>query len=217
MERLIYLGGVAPAGPPSQHLESRLGTGEALRGGSVPCIELRAGMIIGPGSASWRICRDLAARLPFMLLPKWMETRSQPVAIDDVVAGLAAAATIDCARSSIYDLPGPETLSAKEILLRIASLRGTAPVTINVPLLSPKLSSYWLKLVSGTDFSIAKELVQGLLSDLVATHDLLWDLMPGHTLRTFDQAASEALRSEGPASFSSRMLEAAAKRVSRRT
>lgn len=215
VERIIYLGGVAPAGPPSVHLESRLATGKTLRGGSVPCIELRAGMIIGPGSASWRICRDLAVRLPFMLLPKWLETRSQPVAIEDVVAGLAAAATIECTESVVFDLPGPEILSAKDILLRIARLRGTAPVTIKVPLLSPKLSSYWLKLVSGADFSIAKELVEGLRSDLVATGVPLWDRMPGHTLRTFDDAAQEALQREGRGSMGSRLLEAAAKRVSR--
>ncbi len=215
VERVVYLGGVEPAGPPSEHLVSRLETGRALRGGGVPCIELRAGMIIGPGSASWRICRDLAVRLPFMLLPKWLETRSEPVAIQDVVAGLAAAATIECRESAVYDLPGPEIIAAKEILLRIARLRGTEPVTINIPLLTPKLSSYWLKLVSGADFSIAKELVLGLRSDLVSTQPPLWPLLPGHRLQTFDEAARDALDQEAPTPIGSRALEAMARRLSR--
>lgn len=216
VERLVYLGGVAPSGPPSAHLRSRLETGRVLRGGSVPCIELRAGMIIGPGSASWRICRDLATRLPFMLLPKWLETRSQPIAIADVVEALAAAAILECNESVVFDLPGPEILTAKEILLRIAGLKMMKPVTINVPVLTPRLSSYWLKLVSGADFSIAKELVEGLRSDLIAHERPLWELLPEHTLRTFDQAAREALAHEGPATIRSRVLEAAAKRLARR-
>lgn len=217
VERLIYLGGVEPAGPPSEHLESRLATGRELRGGAVPCIELRAGMIIGDGSASWRICRDLAMRLPFMVLPRWLETRSQPVSIEDVVAALTAAASVECERSAVYDLPGPEILTAKEILFRVAALRGTAPVSVSVPLLSPRLSSYWVKLVSGADFSIARELVEGLRSDLVARGDSFWSLMPDHEPLGFDDAAERALAAEGPRSLRVRALESLARRVARST
>ena len=87
VSRIVYLGGVAPQGTPSEHLLSRLNTGEALRAGQVPCLELRAGMIIGPGSASWTIVRDLAARLPAMVLPAWLEYRSEPVAVDEGTVG----------------------------------------------------------------------------------------------------------------------------------
>jgi uncharacterized protein YbjT (DUF2867 family) len=90
VRRVVYLGGVAPRGEPSEHLRSRLETGEALRTGPVPCLELRAGMIVGAGSASWTIVRDLAARLPGMVLPAWLAHRSEPVAVDDVVAALVA-------------------------------------------------------------------------------------------------------------------------------
>jgi uncharacterized protein YbjT (DUF2867 family) len=173
-------------------------------------------MIIGAGSASWRICRDLAARLPFMLLPKWLSTRSQPVAIDDVVLALAEAASIELSGSAVYDLPGPEVLSAKEILMRIAHLHGTEPRTINVPILTPKLSSYWLKLVSGADFSIARELVEGLQTDLLPTQAPFWERLPEHTLVSFDEAAASALANEPPGSLRSQMLEAASRRFSRR-
>ncbi|MEX1366520.1 MAG: NAD(P)H-binding protein [Nannocystaceae bacterium] len=216
VERIIYLGGVAPAGSPSEHLSSRLETGRLLRSGAVPCIELRAGMIIGAGSASWTICRDLAARLPFMILPRWLETRSQPASVEDIVAALAGAATVECTESAVYDLPGPEVLAAKEILMRIAALRGTEPLTINVPLLSPKLSSYWLKLISGADFSIARELVEGLKSDLIATETPFWEQLEGHQLVPFDEAARRALAEQGPGSLRSRALEAVTRWLSRR-
>ena len=100
--------------------------------------------------------------------------------------------------------------------MRIARLRGSAPVTVNVPVLTPTLSSYWLKLVSGADFSIARELVEGLKDDLVATGTPLWDSMPGHTLQTFDEAAAEALEAEGRGSAWVRTLEGIARALSRR-
>ncbi len=216
VERIVYLGGIQPSGAASKHLDSRLQTGAALRGGAVPCVELRAGMIIGAGSASWKICRDLAARLPFMLLPRWLSTRSQPVAIEDVVTALVEAGTIECDGSVVYDLPGPEVITAVGILMRIARLRGTAPWTVSVPILTPKLSSYWLKLVSGVDFVIARELVEGLKADLLATEPPFWDRIPDHRLTPFDEAAKAALEAEAGGSPGTRALEAVAHRLSRR-
>jgi uncharacterized protein YbjT (DUF2867 family) len=213
--RLVYLGGVEPEGEPSEHLESRLATGRMLRDGAVPCIELRAGMIIGLESESWRICRDLAVRLPFMILPRWLETRSEPIAIEDVVFALCAAATMDGEASAVYDLPGPEILSAKDILFRIAALRGTEPLAVNVPLLTPKLSSYWLKLVTGADFSIARELVEGLKSDLVTRGESFWDRFPDHERVPFDRAAARALSAEPKPPIRLRLLEGLAQRIAR--
>ena len=196
LERIVYLGGVAPSGPSSAHLQSRITTGELLRQGTAPVFELRAGMIIGEGSISWQIVRDLAARLPAMILPRWLSSRSQPVAIADVVGALAAALTLPAAMAGVYDLPGPETLSAKEILVRIARLRGKRPIMLSVPILSPRLSSYWLKLVSGADYSVARELVLGLSSDSLATQPHFWTHLPEHELMTFDEAARQAMKSE---------------------
>lgn len=216
LKRIVYLGGVAPRGRPSEHLQSRIETGQLLRVGSVPTIELRAGMIIGAGSESWTICRDLASRLPFMILPRWLESCSQPVAIADVVAALAAALEVEIEQSALFDLPGPSTLSAKEILFRIARLKGMRPTAVSVPVLTPKLSSYWLKLVSGADFNIAKELVEGLTHDLVATKASFWDRLPDHTLLPFDEAARLAMAEEPAPALKVRVLERAARLLARR-
>ncbi len=194
--RIVYLGGVAPAGRPSRHLQSRLGTGELLRGGSVPTLELRAGMIIGAESESWRIVRDLAARLPFMVLPRWLQNRSQPVAIDDVVAAIVVALELEPEVGGVFDLPGPESLTGEQLLMRVAHLMGVRPYTVRVPLLTPRLSSYWLKLVTSAEFGVARELVEGLTSDLVAKDEGFWRFMPGHELMSFDAAARKALDAE---------------------
>jgi uncharacterized protein YbjT (DUF2867 family) len=126
VERIVYLGGVAPRGRPSRHLASRLAVGEVLVGGRVPALELRASMVIGAGSASWRVVRDLALRLPAMVLPSWAESRTSPIAIDDVVAALVAALALPLREGLSLDLPGPEVLPLREILERVAALRGRA-------------------------------------------------------------------------------------------
>jgi uncharacterized protein YbjT (DUF2867 family) len=175
-------------------------------------------MIVGHGSISWQIVRDLAARLPAMLLPRWLETRSQPVAIDDVVHAIVAALELPLKEAGIHDLPGPETLTAKEILLRIAALRGTRPVTVGVPVLSPHLSSYWLKFVTGADYRVARELVDGLSSDLVAPNDGLWRLLPDHRRLSFDEAARRALlEQDRTGEHSGHLLERAVALLSKRS
>jgi uncharacterized protein YbjT (DUF2867 family) len=213
VERVVYLGGVEPQGPPSAHLQSRLDTGALLRAGPVPTVELRAGMIVGDGSESWRICRDLSARLPLMVLPRWMESRSCPVAIDDVVAALVGGLLLPLPEGRVFDLPGPEVLSAREILMRAARLRGMEPRTVAVPVLTPRLSSYWLKLVSGADFVVAQELVHGLVHDLLPTRPSFFELLPGHARLPFDAAVRAAMDQEDPPPWSVRLLEAVARRL----
>ena len=196
LERLVYLGGVAPSGVPSEHLRSRLQTGEALRAGTVPCLELRAGMIVGKGSASWTIVRDLAARLPAMVLPAWLMHRSEPVALDDVAAALVAAARLPVPRSQVWDLPGPEALSGDEILRRVAAIMGRRPVLFHVPFVSPRLSSHWIRLVTRADHRLAAELVEGLRSDLLAAHPGFWSAAGLPAPMTLEQAARHALALE---------------------
>lgn len=216
VERIVYLGGVRPAGEPSRHLRSRLETGELLRAGPVPTFELRAGMLIGAGGESWQICRDLAARLPLMVLPRWLETKSQPLAVEDAAFAIAAALTVPVSKAGIYDLPGPEVLSGKEILMRVASLRGMRPRTLRVPLLTPRLSSYWLRFVTRANFAIAQELVEGLTSDLLARDRGFWTLVPEHRLTSFEDAARRALRDEeADLPLTTRLLEKALFRLSR--
>ena len=217
LQRIVYLGGVAPAGPASEHLESRLRTGSLLREGSVPVFELRASMIIGADGASWRIVRDLAVRLPLMILPKWLETRTEPIALDDVVFALEKALDLPVALAGVYDLPGPETLSAHDIIFRTAHLRGRRPRALRVPILSPRLSSYWLKLVTRADYSVARELVLGLASDLVSTGKPFWAVAP-HELVGFDEAARAALHAgDRHRSLALTLLESALSRLSPRS
>lgn len=196
VERIIYLGGVAPAGQPSEHLASRLEVGEILRAGSVPTLELRASMIIGTGSASWQIVRDLAMRLPAMLLPAWTASRTCPVALEDVTVALVRGLELPLPASAWYDIPGPEVLSGREILLRIAALRGRRVPSLRVPFLSVSLSSWWLKLVTRADFSLARELVLGFTDDLLPRDARYWQEIDYEPQWTFDQAARAALDRE---------------------
>ena len=196
LKRIVYLGGVKPQGKPSRHLRSRMRTGEILRSGTVSTIELQASMVIGPGSESWRMVRDLAARLPIMLLPRWLDNRSQPIYIDDVTAAIRLALTLDQAGSAVYPLPGPEILSAREILTRTAKLMGLSPHMFRVPVMSPRLSSYWISLVTRANQRIARQLVEGLRSELVAADQDFWHLFPAHQRLGFDEAAKRALRGE---------------------
>jgi uncharacterized protein YbjT (DUF2867 family) len=193
VERSVYLGGPMPIGRPSEHLESRLEVGEVLRRGAVPTVELRASMVIGEGSASWRIVRDLTLRLPVMVLPRWLESRSRPLAIEDAIVAHIAAGDLPIEGSTWFDIPGPETLSGIEILERIARLRGRELYGAKVPFLSLRLSALWLRFITGADYGVAKQLALGLREDLLPKSDAYWSLI-GHTsLISFDDAARRAL------------------------
>jgi len=198
VRRVVYLGGVvSESADSSDHLRSRRDVGETLRSGSVSTVELRASMIIGHGSLSWLIVRDLAARLPVMILPRWLKSRTEPVAIDDVVAALLGALDVPVCGSEWFGVPGPEILSGREILERTADVLGRPrPVMIEVPLLTPKLSSHWVRFVTRADWSVAREVVVGLKEDLLADDARFWERI-GHTgLQTFDEAARRAIADE---------------------
>ena len=205
VKRIVYLGGISPAGEPSPHLRSRLAVGQELRNGPVPTVELRASMIIGHGSLSWLIVRDLAARLPVMVLPSWLRSRSEPVAIADVLTALVAATDAPMvARNASFDLPGPDVLSGHEILDETArQMKLRRPLAIEVPLLSPRLSSHWVRLVTRAKWTVAREVVMGLTHDLVSRDAAYWRLI-GHDERlSFGEAARLALaaeRASGPPS-----------------
>jgi uncharacterized protein YbjT (DUF2867 family) len=197
VRRIVYLGGVAPAHDPSEHLRSRLEVGDTLRAGSVSTVELRASMIIGYGSLSWLIVRDLAARLPLMVLPRWLKSRTQPIAIDDIVAALLGALDLPLPGSACFDVPGPEVLSGRDILERTAAALGLrAPIMIEVPVLSPKLSSHWVRFVTRADWTVAREVVLGLEHDLLATDDRFWALIGHRDRLPFADAARRAIAEE---------------------
>jgi uncharacterized protein YbjT (DUF2867 family) len=203
VRRIIYLGGVVAGGDDaSEHLRSREAVGETLRSGRVSTIELRASMIIGHGSLSWLIVRDLAARLPLMVLPRWLKSRTEPVAIDDIVAALLGAIDAQVENSAWFGVPGPEILSGREILERTADVLGVRrPLMIQVPLLSPQLSSHWVRFVTRADWSVAREVVVGLTEDLLSPDARFWGLIGHSRLLDFDEASRRALadeKREGP-------------------
>lgn len=193
---IVYLGGVAPRGRPSRHLASRLEVGRILRGGESKTVELRAAMIVGAGSASWRIVRDLALRLPAMVLPSWLDSKLSPIALDDVVRALCDALTIPVEASVYYDIPGPDTLSGKEILERIAALEGRKVPSLSLPWLTPRLSALWLRLVTRADFALARELVFGLTEDLLPESERFWELTGHRPVLSFEASVSSALEEE---------------------
>jgi uncharacterized protein YbjT (DUF2867 family) len=196
VRRIVYLGGVAPAGPASEHLGSRLEVGAILRAGSVPTLELRAAMIVGNGSTSWQVLRDLALRLPVMVLPRWLESKSCPVALPDAIHALLDARKLALPESAWFDIPGPEILSAREMLQIVGALEGRRIPAACVPVLTPRLSAYWLKLVSRAHYAVARELVLGLEHDLLPRDRRYWELT-GHEPRwSFREAAAQALATE---------------------
>ena len=196
VSRIVYLGGVAPRSDPSEHLQSRLAVGEVLRAGTVPTLELRASMIIGNGSASWQIVRDLAMRLPAMLLPSWTASRTCPIALEDVVVALVRGLDLPLTESAWYDIPGPDIVSGRQILSKIAALRGRRVPGLPVPFLSVSLSSWWLKLVTRADFSLARELVLGFKGDLLPEDERYWSAIDYTPKWSFERAAEQALADE---------------------
>jgi uncharacterized protein YbjT (DUF2867 family) len=211
VRRIVYLGGVAPRGKPSEHLASRLEVGTILRAGPVPAIELRASMIVGNGSLSWRIVRDLAVRLPFMVLPRWLESRSCPIALLDVIDALLAARAED--GDGWFDIPGPDVLRMREMLELVAALDGRRIPAVRVPVLTPGLSAMWLKLVSGADYAVARELVLGLTDDLLPQRSF-WDVAGFEPRWSFRAAAARALATESPPRGLARAIEMLVHRAS---
>ncbi len=202
VRRIVYLGGMAPAAGTidshlSPHLRSRLQVGEVLRQGPVQAIELRASMIVGHGSLSWLIVRDLAARLPVMILPAWLRSLTQPIAIADVVTALMGALDVPAGPSAWFDIGGPDVLSGKQILDETARVLGLhRPWAIALPVLTPRLSSLWVRFVTRARWSVAREVVVGLTHDLLARDDRFWSLI-GHPHRLhFAEAAQVALAAE---------------------
>ena len=195
VRRIVYLGGLTPDEPESAHLRSRRETGDILRAGPVPVTELRAGMVIGPGSAAWEVIRDLVNHLPIMVTPKWVRSRSTPIALGNLLRYLADVPKHADTAGEIYDVGCNEVLTYREIMLRYGALVGKRPIIIKVPVLTPRLSSYWLRLVTAVPTHIARALIDGLSQDVLARDRRLEELIP-QDLLGFDAAAQAALSAE---------------------
>ena len=173
VQRIIYLGGLGSDKPDlSPHLRSRHEVGERLRAHGVPVIEFRASIIIGPGSLSFEMLRALVERLPVMLTPRWVRVRAQPIAIDDVLAYLRAALTLEIERSLILEIGGPDQVSYADLMREYARQRGLRRWMIPVPLLTPRLSGLWLGLVTPVYARVGRKLVDSIRHPTVVRDDL---------------------------------------------
>jgi uncharacterized protein YbjT (DUF2867 family) len=171
VERLIFLGALAEAAPGlSEHLRSRQETGDALRAAGVPVTEFRAGVIVGSGSLSFEMIRYLTERVPIMICPRWVYTRTQPVGIDDVLAYLAAALEVPASTGRLIEIGGAEVVTYGEMMMTYAQVRGLKRWMVPVPVLTPRLSSYWVNLVTPIPAVIARPLIEGLRNESVV-HD----------------------------------------------
>ena len=195
VRRIVYVGGLIPKDPRSTHLQSRQETGDTLRAGDVPVIEIRAGMIIGPGSAAWEVIRDLVNHLPLMVTPRWVFSRSTPIALDNLLRYLADVHKHESTAGNTYDVGGPDVLTYADIMRRYGALVGKRPRIIPVPVLTPRLSSYWLRLVTSVPTNIARALIDGLSQDVIAADERLATLIP-QELMDFDTAARDALEAD---------------------
>jgi uncharacterized protein YbjT (DUF2867 family) len=195
--QIIYLGGLGDDAPGlSPHLRSRIETGRRLASGGVPVTVLRAAMVIGSGSAAFETIVALVDRLPGMVTPRWVSTPTQPIALVDVVRYLAGLCGLEKAFGASFDAGGPEVMTYREMIERIARLRGRHPLIVEVPVLSPRLSSYWLHLVTPVNAQMARPLIEGLRNPTVARDDRIRELLP-FPLTAFEEAARAALRTRG--------------------
>lgn len=191
VRRVAYLGGMSAQGEQSAHLHSRHETGLALAASGVEVVELRCSLVIGAGGASWQLVRDLAVRSPVLTVPPWLGFHTTPIGIDDVVLALVAA--LQGRATGIFDLPGPEALSGRDILARTARLAGTRPRLVPVGRLTPRLAAWGAGLVTRTDRRLAEALLESFSADVVQTLPDFWAQVGGGPRLSFDEAACRAL------------------------
>lgn len=189
--QVIYLGGIVNADELSRHLASRQQVESLLAAGPYALTTLRAGIIIGSGSASFEIMRDLVEKLPVMVTPRWLNTRSQPIAVRDVLGYLLGVLHHAPAFGKVFDIGGPDILTYKQMLLRFGSARGLHRLIMTVPVMTPRLSSYWLYFVTAISYPLAVHLVNSMKVEVVCRpNDLAREL--GIQLASFDQALALA-------------------------
>ena len=228
VRRIIYLGGLGKGEKLSRHLASRQEVGRILWNSGVPTIEFRASIILGSGSVSFEMIRALVDRLPVMITPRWVRISAQPIAIEDVIAYLTAALYVEVDGSAVFEIGGTDRVSYGDIMLEYARQRGLRRLMIPVPVLSPRLSSLWLGLVTPVYARVGRKLIDSMTHETVVEDDLalrLFDVRPRgiraaieRALRNEDREIaqtrwSDALSSRGPArtwggvKFGSRLVD----------
>jgi uncharacterized protein YbjT (DUF2867 family) len=200
LDRIIYLGGLGRDDPElSDHLRSRREVETLLGSAGVAVTVLRAAIIIGHQSISWEITRQLVAHLPAMVVPRWATTRTQPIALSDVLRYLIGVLEPEAAKGRVFEIGGPDVLTYAEMMRRVARLHHHRPLPmLPVPLLTPRLSSYWLALVTDVDTATARNLVDSMSNEVIVTDDSITELIPGGPMG-YDDAVREALQQRAEA------------------
>ena len=194
LRRIVYLGGLGDeADNLSAHLRSRREVENLLGTGGVPVTVIRAGIIIGHGGISWELTRQLVEHLPVMITPQWVATRTQPIAIDDVVTYLAGVLEPPAAAGRVYEVGGPDVLQYSTMLRRVAAIEHRPLLLLPVPLLTPWLSSLWLTLVTDIDTGTGRALVDSMTNEVVVHDQSIRDLIPIQPM-SYDDAVRTALR-----------------------
>jgi uncharacterized protein YbjT (DUF2867 family) len=198
LERIIYLGGLGREGEAlSAHLRSRREVERLLAEGDVPVTVLRAAIVIGHGGISWEITRQLVENLPAMVVPRWATTRTQPIALADIIRYLVGVLEPVEARGQVYEVGGADVLTYGEMMRRVARLRHNRPLPmVSVPLLTPRLSSRWLSLVTDVNTDTARNLVDSMTTEVVVSDNSIGTVVPGRPMG-YDEAVREAFRQRG--------------------
>ena len=193
LEQIVYLGGLGvDDGELSPHLRSRHQVEQLLAQSGVPVTVLRAAVVVGHGGISWEITRQLVNHLPLMITPKWVKTRTQPIALPDVLRYLVGVLGVPQARGRVFEIGGPEVLRYIDMLTRAAAIQGKRLPNVSVPLLTPQLSALWLSLVTDVDSQTARTLVDSMTNETVVRDPSIRDIVAGATLG-YDDAVRLAL------------------------
>lgn len=209
VRRIVYLGGLVPDDADSEHITSRRDTGEKLRQGKVPVTEIRAGIIVGPGSAAFEVMRDLVYHLPVMITPQWVRAKSPPIALDNLLEYLLRIPLLNEAADKIFDAAGPENLTYEQMMRLLAEVAGRRPpLIVSVPVLSPQLSSYWLKFVTAVPTNVARALIGGLKHNFFAKAEPLRQLLPQRLL-DFRESVVAVFEAERHSRVQARWVEGA--------
>jgi uncharacterized protein YbjT (DUF2867 family) len=190
-KQIIYLSGLSHEGKLSEHMDSRQRVEGILKNSSIPLTTLRAGVVIGSGSASFEIIRDLVEKLPVMIAPRWVCSKCQPIAIADVLYYLENVLLNEFCLGQMFEIGGPGILKYKEMILQLAKSRGLKRWIIQVPVLTPYLSSLWLFFITSTNFSIARALVNSLKLDAVCYENRIKEVLP-HTCLSYKESVQRA-------------------------
>ncbi|PST84609.1 DUF2867 domain-containing protein [Pedobacter yulinensis] len=214
VKQVIYLTGIANAEKLSRHLQSRQEVEKILAAGKYQLTALRAAIIVGSGSSSFEIIRDLVEKLPIMVAPRWLKTRSQPIAIRNVLEYLAGVLANEETYGRDYDIGGPQALTYKQMLLKFAAVRGLKRHIFTVPVMTPRLSSYWLYFITPTSYQLAKNLVDSMKTEVTCRpNDLAEKLgikLIGYETAiqmAFDKIEQNQVISSWKDAFSSRILD----------